>query len=136
MHDGTIIDEEETLTKRDRCIFAWAQVRQIVGKVWPYVLIGVGIGALIHNWIPAEIIGVILGNKNPFSVLIATLLGAPVYADIFGTLPIAEAPRRERSECGNRRRLHDVGHRTLGSVTGDAQARGKFPNSWQYSSRW
>jgi uncharacterized protein len=89
--DGTIVDEEETLTKRDRCLFAWAQVKQIVGKVWPYVLIGVGIGALIHNWIPAEIIGVILGNKNPFSVVIATLLGAPVYADIFGTLPIAEA---------------------------------------------
>ncbi|NTU90037.1 MAG: permease, partial [Actinobacteria bacterium] len=89
--EGAISDEEETLTRRDRYRFAWAQVKQIVGKVWPYVLIGVGIGALIHNWIPAEIIGVILGNKNPFSVVIATLLGAPIYADIFGTLPIAEA---------------------------------------------
>ena len=86
-----MIDNEETLTRRERVEYAWSQVKQIVGKVWPYVLIGVGIGALIHNWIPTEIIEAILGNGNPFSVILATVLGAPVYADIFGTLPIAEA---------------------------------------------
>ena len=60
-------------------------------KVWLYVLIGVGIGAIIHNWIPTEIIQTILGDNNPFSVLLATGVGIPMYADIFGTLPVAEA---------------------------------------------
>jgi uncharacterized membrane protein YraQ (UPF0718 family) len=64
---------------------------EIVKKVWLYILIGVGIGAAIHNWIPENIITSILGQKNVFSVLIATLVGVPMYADIFGTLPIAEA---------------------------------------------
>jgi len=83
--------EQEKLTWKDRLVFGKEQVLAIIKKVWLYVLIGVGIGALIHNWIPENIIVAILGNKNPFSVIIATLVGVPMYADIFGTLPIAEA---------------------------------------------
>ncbi len=83
--------EGPEMTRTDRLVFARDQVREIIHKVWLYILIGVGIGALIHNWIPESIIAAILGEKNIFSVLIATLVGAPMYADIFGTLPIAEA---------------------------------------------
>ncbi len=83
--------EQEKLTRKDRLVFGKEQVLAIIKKVWLYVLIGVGIGALIHNWIPENIIVAILGDKNPFSVLLATLVGVPMYADIFGTLPIAEA---------------------------------------------
>lgn len=79
------------MTRRDRLRFARDQVRDIIHKVWLYVLIGVGIGAAIHNWIPENIIAAILGKDNIFSVLIATVVGMPMYADIFGTLPIAEA---------------------------------------------
>ena len=79
------------MTRKDRLLFARDQVREIVHKVWLYVLIGVGIGAAIHNWIPENIITTVLGEKNIFSVLIATVVGVPMYADIFGTLPIAEA---------------------------------------------
>ncbi|MEC9484930.1 MAG: permease [Candidatus Izemoplasma sp.] len=78
-------------TKKDRHMYAVSQVKAIVHKVWMYVLIGVGIGAIIHGYIPASVISYVLGDNNPFSVLIATLLGIPMYADIFGTLPIAEA---------------------------------------------
>ncbi|MCH4184313.1 MAG: permease [Eggerthellaceae bacterium] len=94
VREGELIetgDEGTTLKNRDRAAYGWSQVKQVVGKVWPYVLIGVGIGALIHNWIPQEFIEAVLGNGNPFSVVLATILGAPIYADIFGTLPIAEA---------------------------------------------
>jgi hypothetical protein len=79
------------LTRKDRLRFAKDQMLAIIRKVWPYVLIGVGIGAAIHNWIPENIISAVLGQNNAFSVLIATVLGVPMYADIFGTLPIAEA---------------------------------------------
>jgi len=70
---------------------AWQAVVDIVKRVWPYVLIGVGVGAVIHGWIPEEFISSVLGERNPFSVVIATLIGVPVYSDIFGTLPIAQA---------------------------------------------
>jgi uncharacterized membrane protein YraQ (UPF0718 family) len=83
--------ESPELTKKDRLIYANEQMLATVKKVWLYVFIGVGIGALIHNWIPTEIIQNILGVNNPFSVLIATAVGVPMYADIFGTIPIAEA---------------------------------------------
>ena len=83
--------EVEELTYKDRIKFSKNQVKDIVGRVWPYILIGVGIGAAIHNWIPESIIEKILGESNPFSVLIATFIGIPIYADIFGTIPIAEA---------------------------------------------
>ena len=79
------------MRKRDRVRFAKDQVLMIIKKVWLYILIGVGIGAAIHNWIPQEIISAILGQQNWYSVPLATVVGVPMYADIFGTLPIAEA---------------------------------------------
>jgi hypothetical protein len=78
-------------TRRERMGFAWDQVRDIVSRVWLYVLIGVGIGAAIHNWIPESFITTLLGPNQWWAVLVATLVGIPMYADIFGTLPIAEA---------------------------------------------
>jgi uncharacterized membrane protein YraQ (UPF0718 family) len=83
--------EQAALTKRDRLAFAKDQVLSIIKKVWLYILIGVAIGAAIHNWIPADIISAILGQDKWYSVLLATVVGVPMYADIFGTLPIAEA---------------------------------------------
>ncbi len=84
--------EIEKMNHKDRVEFAKEQVKDIVGRVWPYILVGVGIGAGIHNWVPPQsIIERILGKGNPFSVLIATFIGIPIYADIFGTIPIAEA---------------------------------------------
>jgi len=82
---------EESLTTRDRLEFAKDQVLEIVNKVWLYILIGVGIGAAIHNWIPEAWIVAVLGQDKWYSVLVATMVGIPMYADIFGTLPIAEA---------------------------------------------
>ncbi|MDF2608720.1 MAG: permease [Lachnospiraceae bacterium] len=83
--------EQEELTRNDRISFAKDQVISIIKKVWIYVLIGVGIGAVIHNWIPESLISMVLGKDKWWSVLIATFVGIPMYADIFGTLPIAEA---------------------------------------------
>lgn len=83
--------EEDELTTRDRLIFAKDQVLDIINRVWLYILIGVGIGALIHNWIPESVISAILGQDKWYSVVLATFVGVPMYADIFGTLPIAEA---------------------------------------------
>jgi uncharacterized membrane protein YraQ (UPF0718 family) len=83
--------EQEELTTKDRIAFGKEQVLAIIKKVWLYILIGVGIGAAIHNWIPESVITAILGQDKWYSVLIATIVGVPMYADIFGTLPIAEA---------------------------------------------
>ncbi|WP_326907397.1 permease [Sedimentibacter sp. MB31-C6] len=83
--------EQEELTVHDRIDFAKEQVLEIVKRVWIYILIGVGIGAAIHNWIPESLISAILGKDKWYSVLVATFAGIPMYADIFGTLPIAEA---------------------------------------------
>lgn len=83
--------EIPTLSTRDRIAFARDAVVDIIKRVWLYVLIGVGIGAAIHGWIPQTWVETALGSENPFSVVIATLIGVPMYADIFGTLPIAEA---------------------------------------------
>ena len=88
---GSIDIESPELTTKERLEYAHEQVKETVKKVFWYVIVGVGIGALIHNWIPAGIIQKILGTNNPFSVLIATFVGIPMYADIFGTIPIAEA---------------------------------------------
>lgn len=89
---GTSVDiEVPELTKKDRLLYASEQMLATVKKVWLYVFIGVGIGALIHNWVPTEFIQNIIGVNNPFSVIIATVVGVPMYADIFGTIPIAEA---------------------------------------------
>lgn len=87
----TVDLDHEKLTIVDRLNFAKNQVLDIIDKVWIYVLIGVGIGAAIHNYIPEEIITAILGKDKWYSVLVATVVGIPMYADIFGTLPIAEA---------------------------------------------
>lgn len=89
---GKAIDvPQEELTKRDRLKYAWDQVVSTAKKVATYVLVGVGIGAFIHNWIPEEMIVKVLGTGNPFGVMIATIAGVPMYADIFGCIPIAEA---------------------------------------------
>ncbi len=88
---GNVDIESLELTRKDRLIYAKEQVLLTVKKVFWYVVIGVLIGAFIHNWIPEEFIQNILGENNPFSVLIATFVGIPMYADIFGTIPIAEA---------------------------------------------
>ena len=83
--------ESPTLTIVDRLDYAKDQVVSTFRKVFPYILVGVGIGALIHNWIPEYMIERILGNTNPFGVILATFVGVPMYADIFGTIPVAEA---------------------------------------------
>lgn len=79
------------LTKQERIEYAKDQVKETFKKVFPYILIGVGIGAFIHNWIPQSWIQGLLGGNNPFGVILATLVGIPMYADIFGTIPVAEA---------------------------------------------
>ena len=88
---GSVDLESPELTRKERCIYAKEQVLGTFKKVFPYILIGVGIGAVIHNWIPQEWVSQVLGDDNPFGVVLATLIGIPMYADIFGTIPIAEA---------------------------------------------
>ena len=88
---GSVDIESPNLTIKDRLTYAKEQMLSTFKKVFPYVLIGVGIGAVIHNWIPEAWVVTVLGNKNPFGVVLATLIGVPMYADIFGTIPIAEA---------------------------------------------
>ena len=83
--------EAPYLSVRDRMIYAKDQVVSTFKKVFPYILVGVGVGAVIHNWIPESWVQTILGSKNPFGVVLATLVGVPMYADIFGTIPVAEA---------------------------------------------
>jgi len=83
--------EPVELTKKERISYGKDQVKEIIQRVWLYVIIGVGIGAAIHNWIPQSAIEKVIGGNNPFAVIVATLVGIPMYADIFGTLPIAEA---------------------------------------------
>ena len=82
---------QEKLTVKDRLKYSWNQVTETLKKVFPYILVGVGIGSIIHNWIPEDIIVQFLGTGNPFGVIIATIAGVPMYADIFGCIPIAEA---------------------------------------------
>ena len=90
---GQAVDtgEGESLTKAQRARYAFGQTGETFRKVFPFILIGVAIGALIHNWIPQDVIEAVLGDGNPLAVVLATLIGAPIYADIFGTIPIAEA---------------------------------------------
>lgn len=89
---GKSVDiEQEKLKISDRLSYSFKQVKNTVKKVIIYILVGVGIGAVIHNWIPQDIIVQILGDNNPFGVILATVAGIPMYADIFGTIPIAEA---------------------------------------------
>ena len=97
---GSVDIQSPELTRKDRLVYAKEQMLSTFKKVFPYVLIGVGIGAVIHNWIPEEWVETALGSKNPFAVIIATLLGVPMYADIFGTIPIAEALLAKGAQLG------------------------------------
>ncbi len=98
---GSVDIESPDLTKKDRLIYAKEQMLSTFKKVFPYILFGVGIGAVIHNWIPEEWVATVLGSKNPFGVMLATLVGVPVYADIFGTIPIAEALLYKGAQLGS-----------------------------------
>ena len=101
IRNGHAIDlPQEELHFKDRMQHAWEQVVSTAKKVAPYVLIGVGIGAVIHNWIPEEWIVGLLGTGNPFGVILATVAGVPMYADIFGTIPIAEALLAKGAQLG------------------------------------
>ena len=91
---------QKELTTSDRIAYSKEQTVNTFKKVYPYILAGVGIGALIHNWIPAEWIEIALGSNNPFGVLIATLAGIPMYADIFGVIPVAEALLGKGAQLG------------------------------------
>ena len=97
---GNVDIESPDLTTRDRLDYAKEQMVSTFKKVFPYILIGVGIGAFIHNWIPEDWVVSLLGRDNPFGVLLATLLGLPFYADIFGTIPIAEALLSKGAQLG------------------------------------
>ena len=88
---GGVDMEAPNLTVRDRLVYAKDQVGNTFKKVFPYILIGVSIGAVIHNWIPESWIETILGSRNPLGVILAVMVGVPMYADIFGTIPVAEA---------------------------------------------
>lgn len=89
---GTLAETDGVeLTRKDRLIYAKDQMLSTLKKVWIYILIGVGIGAAIHNFIPTEWIRMVLGQDKWYSVLIASVVGVPMYADIFGTIPVAEA---------------------------------------------
>ncbi len=92
--------DSPALTKKERIIYAKEQMCGTFRKVFPYILIGVGIGALIHNWIPEDWIVAVLGSSNPLGVILATIVGVPMYADIFGTIPIAEALLAKGAQLG------------------------------------
>jgi len=100
MMAGNVDIEAPNLTRKDRLVYSKDQILSTFKKVFPYILIGVGIGAIIHNWIPGEWINAVLGSKNPFGVVLATLVGIPMYADIFGVIPIAEALLSKGADLG------------------------------------
>ena len=92
--------DSPTLTQKERLVYAKDQMLSTFKKVLPYILVGVGIGAIIHNWIPKSWIQTVLGSNNPFGVVLATLIGVPMYADIFGTIPVAEALLAKGAQLG------------------------------------
>ena len=101
VRQATVLEEEgHTPTQRERLGYAKGQMIATFRKVFPYVLLGVGVGALIHNWLPEHWIEVVLGDGNPLGVVLATLVGVPMYADIFGTIPIAEALLSKGAQLG------------------------------------
>ena len=101
IRNGKFVDiPQEKLTRKDRLKYAWEQVVSTAKKVAPYVLAGVLVGAFIHNWIPEEWVVKMLGTGNPFGVIIATFCGIPMYADIFGCIPIAEALLSKGAKLG------------------------------------
>ena len=97
---GKVDIESPNLTKKERIIYAKEQMLGTFKKVFPYILIGVGIGALIHNWIPESWIETVLGSDNPLGVVLSTIVGIPMYADIFGTIPVAEALLAKGAQLG------------------------------------
>lgn len=97
---GSVDIEAPGLTRKERLKYAGEQVAATFNKVFPYILAGVGIGAVIHNWIPEHWIESVLGGRNPFSVILATLAGVPMYGDIFGTIPVAEALFAKGAQLG------------------------------------
>lgn len=97
---GAVEIDSPDLTRRERLEYARDQVSSTFRKVLPYLLVGVGIGAVIHNWIPESWIEAVLGSRNPFGVILATLIGVPMYADIFGTIPVAEALLYKGAQLG------------------------------------
>ena len=88
---GRVDLEDDELTFKDRLVYSWDQMVSVMLNVLPYLLLGVGIGAFIHNWVPEDFIISILGNRNPLGVVLATIVGIPMYSDVFGTIPVAEA---------------------------------------------
>lgn len=92
--------ESPTLSQKERLVYAKDQTLSTFKKVFPYILVGVGIGAIIHNWIPEHWIEAVLGSNNPFGVILATMIGVPMYADIFGTIPVAEALLSKGAQLG------------------------------------
>lgn len=92
--------DSPSLSQKERRLYAKEQVLETFKKVFPYILLGVGIGAIIHNWIPESWVVTILGSKNPVGVILATIIGIPMYADIFGTIPIAEALLAKGAQLG------------------------------------
>ncbi len=97
---GSVELDALTLTRRERASYAKEQMLGTFRKVLPYILVGVAIGAVIHNWIPEGWIAAVLGSKNPFAVVLAAFIGVPMYADIFGTIPIAEALLYKGAQLG------------------------------------
>ena len=97
---GSVEIESPALTQTERVQYAKEQVVSTFKKVFPYILVGVGIGAVIHNWIPERWIAAVLGSSNPLGVFLATLVGVPMYADIFGTIPVAEALLAKGAQLG------------------------------------
>ena len=100
MKSSSVDISSPDLSKKERLQYAKEQVIETFKKVFPYILIGVGIGAIIHNWIPEIWIENVLGGNNPFGVILATIVGIPMYADIFGTIPVAEALLAKRALLG------------------------------------
>ncbi|MBQ2853943.1 MAG: permease [Oscillospiraceae bacterium] len=97
---GAVDIDFPSLSQKNRLVYAKDQVLNTFRKVFPYILLGVGIGAVIHNWIPEQWIVTLLGSRNPFAVILATLAGVPMYADIFGTVPIAETLLAKGAQLG------------------------------------
>jgi len=97
---GAVDIDSPTLTQKERLVYARDQMTATFKKVFPYILIGVGVGAVIHNWIPESWVETVLGSRNPLGVVLATLIGVPMYADIFGTIPVAEALLGKGAQLG------------------------------------
>ena len=101
IHQANAVDiDSPVLSQKERLTYAKEQVIETFMKVFPYILIGVGMGAVIHNWIPTNLVVNVLGNNNPLGVILATVAGIPMYADIFGTIPIAEALLAKGAQLG------------------------------------